>query len=86
MSAGGDPLTCEKLRERPQLAGVMKQSLKAVHKAGVVHGDVALHNFVLAANDRVWLLDFESSRVGDPSEQDSEMYQLESNLRFAGVV
>lgn len=38
----------------------MKQSLKAVHKVGMVHGDVALHNVVLAPNDRVWLLDFES--------------------------
>ena len=64
--AGGDPLSIEMLRSHPQLAEKVLQSLAAVHQHGVLHGDVQLHNIVLAPdNTTVWLLDFEHSCWGD---------------------
>ena len=58
--AGGGPLSIEVLRSRPQLAEQVVQSLAAVHQHGVLHGDVQLHNFVVAPdNMAVWLLAFE---------------------------
>ncbi len=67
--AGGGPLSIETLRSRPQLAEKVLQSLAAVHQRGVLHGDVQLHNFVLAPdNTTVWLLDFEHSCWGEPYE------------------
>lgn len=64
----------------------MLLSLAAVHGQGVVHGDVALHNFVLAPDGAtVWLLDLESSYLGDASEQQMEMKRLKHIIRLAGV-
>ncbi len=67
--AGGGPLSIEVLRSRPQLAEQVLQSLAAIHQHGVLHGDVQLHNFVVAPdNMAVWLLDFEHSCLGDPHQ------------------
>ena len=68
--AGGDSLSIEMLISHPQLAEKVVQSLAAVHQLGVLHGDVQLHNFVVAPDDTtVWLLDFEhSSCWGEPYE------------------
>ena len=64
----------------------MLQCLAAMHTLGLVHGDVALHNFVLAPDQNaVWLLDFEASRCGNTHEQQVEMNQLEELLRLKGL-
>ncbi len=68
-SRGGDALPVASLRASPQLAQQALGTLAAVHKCGILHGDVSLHNFV-ATPDRkgVWVLDFELSCLGDPQE------------------
>lgn len=72
------------LQACPQLAAAMSHSLAAVHKVGVVHGDIALHNFVMApTGTHVWLLDVEHSHLGNNEEQKLEMEQLEDLLRLA---
>ena len=87
-STGGDPLSCRMLQACPQLVTGMKKSLAAVHSLGVVHGDVALHNFVLApghTNINVWVLDFESSHFGNAEEQKAEMEHLADLLKLAAA-
>ena len=63
--AGGGPLSNEVLRSRPQIAEQVVQSLAAVHQHGVLHGDVQLHNFVVAPDNTAVWLDFEHSCLGD---------------------
>lgn len=85
-SAGGDPLSSTMLRASPQLATGMRTSLAAVHSLGIVHGDLALRNFVLApGHTNVWLLDFEFSHLGGAEEQHSEMQYLVDLLSLASA-
>ena len=85
-SAGGDSMSHTTLQARPELADAMVQSLTAVHRVGVVHGDVALHNFVISPNGTyMWLLDFEHSHLGSCEEQRLEMEHLEELLSLTGV-
>ncbi len=75
--AGSDSLSIEMLRSRPEIAEKVVQSLAAVHQRGVLHGDVQLHNFVVAPdNTTVWLLDFEHSCRGEPYELEWERESL----------
>ena len=72
-SAGGPVPSREQLKSDPHLGLSMLQCLAAMHTLGLVHGDVALHNFVLAPDQTaVWLLDFEASRCGNTHEQQME--------------
>lgn len=83
-STGGDPVSPRLLREHPQLMTAMTESLAAVHSLGIVHGDVALHNFVLApGHTNVWLLDFESSHLDDAEEQNLEINYLTDLFKMA---
>ena len=64
----------------------MLQCLAELHTLGLVHGDVALHNFVLAPDaTAVWLLDFGVCCYGNTREQQAEMNHLKELLRLEGV-
>ncbi len=78
IEAGSGPLSTEMLRARPEIAEKVVRSLAAVHQLGVLHGDVQLHNFVVAPDSTtVWLLDFEhSSCRGEPYKLEWEREYL----------
>ncbi|EGY18689.1 uncharacterized protein VDAG_09215 [Verticillium dahliae VdLs.17] len=46
---------------RQQWAAQIKDSLAALHKAGLVWGDVKPHNVLIDAEDNAWLIDFGGS-------------------------
>lgn len=73
IARGGDILTEATLRASPHLAQQALNALASVHRHGLLHGDVSLHNFV-ATPDRkgVWVLDFALSCIGDVEECASE--------------
>jgi serine/threonine protein kinase len=65
-------------------------SLKRIHEAGVVHGDIALRNVVFRERDqKVLWIDFEMSHVRAPEDDDGkfrasieeEMEELQTLLR-----
>jgi serine/threonine protein kinase len=65
-------------------------SLKRIHEAGVVHGDIALRNVVFRERDqKVLWVDFEMSHVRTPEDDDEkiraaiqgEMEELQTVLR-----
>lgn len=69
ISRGGDALTVARVRASPQLAQQALAALAAVHRLGVLHGDVSIDNFVVSPDCKgVWLVDFELSCCGDSEE------------------
>lgn len=56
-------------------------SLKRLHDLGVLHGDCNRYNFIVGRDNRVTLIDFETSRMNaDTAEMEAEMTGLEGKL------
>ena len=69
MSAGGSPLSPVKLRFPPALAEHAVRALSAIYQQNMVHGDIALHNFVMPGTGQsVWLVDLVNACPGTPAE------------------
>ena len=56
------------------------QEIKKMHLAQVNHSDLNIHNIMLDANAKVWLIDFDKSRIEDASYQGSGNHWQQSNL------
>ena len=68
-SAGGSALTVNMLQDHPEMKQNAMLSLDALHWHGTLHGDVALHNFMMSDDGQaVWLVDFSDSCQGSVSE------------------
>ncbi|PPQ97034.1 hypothetical protein CVT26_001292 [Gymnopilus dilepis] len=56
----------------------MKGSLRQIHEAGFIHGDIALCNFCLTTDEKVFLVNFQDSRRADAqTELDREMAEID---------
>ncbi len=69
MSAGGSPLSPDMLRHSPVLAEHAQCALKAMHQQQMLHGDIALQNFVVSeAAQSVWLVDLVNACPGTAAQ------------------
>ena len=46
----------------------MEQAFAEIHKLEIIHGDVRAANILVAEDESVWILDFESAQVVSGSE------------------
>ncbi len=82
MSAGGSPLSPDMLRRCPALAEHAVCALKAMHQHNMVHGDIALQNFVMSDTAQsVWLVDLVNAGLGTASETCKEKQVLRRLLQ-----
>lgn len=80
-SAGGSALTANKLQDHPEMKQQAMLSLDALHWHGTLHGDVALHNFVMSDDGQaVWLVDSSDSCQGSVAELFREAKELRQML------
>ncbi len=57
MSAGGSPLSPDMLKSCPAMAEQAVCALKAMHQQNMLHGDIALQNFVMSDTAQsMWLV------------------------------
>ena len=55
-----------------------KGALNQIHEAGFIHGDIALCNFCLTTDGKVFLVNFQDSRRADAqTELDREMAEID---------
>jgi len=65
----------------PADVGVCREKLAALHRLRIVHGDINRHNFLVADDGRVTLIDFDTARrTEDPGRFEEEMRGLEREL------
>ena len=82
MSAGGTPLSPDLLRSCPAIAEHAMCALKAMHQQNMLHGDIALQNFVTSGTAQsVWLVDLVNACPGTAAETAREQQVLRRLLK-----
>jgi tRNA A-37 threonylcarbamoyl transferase component Bud32 len=56
------------------------QAFEEIHKLGVLHGDIASRNIMIAENDQVFVVDFGLSKMENVSEREKEEEMMDLNL------
>ncbi len=56
------------------------REIKKMHRAGVNHADLNIHNILLDAYSKVWLIDFDKCRLTSSSSSDASNRWQQSNL------
>lgn len=80
-SAGRGTLTWDMLQDCPAWAHQAKHALAAIHQQGMLHGDLALRNFVISEDGHcLWLVDLVDSRPGSLEERALETRILDRLL------
>ena len=51
-----------------KVANKVEQAFAEIHKRKIIHGDVRAANILVAEDESVWILDFESAQVVSGSE------------------
>jgi len=59
-------LSSENLSDK--VANKVEQAFAEIHKRKIIHGDVRAANILVAEDESVWILDFESAQVVSGSE------------------
>ncbi|KFY86549.1 hypothetical protein V500_07549 [Pseudogymnoascus sp. VKM F-4518 (FW-2643)] len=75
----------EKVEGRPANSGdleICKAALQHLHDRRILHGDCNRYNFIVGADDKVTLIDFDNAKVdADAETMGREMASLEEQLR-----
>lgn len=75
----------EKVEGRPANSGdleICKAALQRLHDLRILHGDCNRYNFIVGADDKVTLIDFDNAKVdADAEMMEKEMAGLEEQLR-----
>ncbi|KFY76481.1 hypothetical protein V499_03903 [Pseudogymnoascus sp. VKM F-103] len=75
----------EKVEGRPANSGdleICKAALQRLHDLRILHGDCNRHNFIISADEKVTLIDFDNAKVdADAEMMEKEMASLEEQLR-----
>lgn len=75
----------EKVEGRPASSGdleICKDALQRIHDQKILHGDCNRHNFIIGADEKVTLIDFDNAKVDADAEMMArEMDTLEEQLR-----
>ncbi|KFZ04789.1 hypothetical protein V501_08968 [Pseudogymnoascus sp. VKM F-4519 (FW-2642)] len=75
----------EKVEGRPANSGdleICKAALQRLHDLGILHGDCNRYNFIITADGKVTLIDFDDAKLDANAEMmEKEMASLEEQLR-----
>ncbi len=78
-------MTEANVKSSPHLVQQMLHAVDAVHGRGILHGDLALPNFVRTPDQKgLWLLDFADSTFGDLKELAAERKAFVDHLHNSG--
>ncbi|OBT80736.1 hypothetical protein VF21_00347 [Pseudogymnoascus sp. 05NY08] len=75
----------DKVEGRPANSGdleICKAALQRIHNLGIFHGDCNRYSFIITADEKVTLIDFDNAKVdADADMIEKEMTSLEEQLR-----